>query len=309
LYRGQHGAKVCPRKEDFLLKSHLFLLAPLALAACGNAAKIESARAGSTVKLSGDQGVVTLSGKSWSPAITVDASNATFTGIVLTNVTGIHFKGGNIIGPGGKSYGIRITQSRDVAVDGMVITGSSRGIVMDRSQDVAVRNTELTGLRSDGIDISSSQRVVIDRNRCSKFNPVLATFDANGVKTDGDHPDCIQGWSRGPNPPTSDVTVTNNSIDGTMQGIFFRSTPANGGFDRITIRDNVLRTGMSNAIYIQGARSAVVRGNRITSLPGAVQIKSGRQVKANLVIRDSTVDSCGNQVADVPFAPGTGPCR
>lgn len=291
------------------MKRHLVLLVPLALAACGNAAKIEGARAGSTVKLSGDQGVLTLKGKTWSPAITVDASNATFTGIVLTNVQGVHFKGGTVIGPGGKSYGIRVLQSRDVGVLGMVITGAHRGVVIDRSQDVVVKNTELTGLQSDGIDIASSQRVTIDGNSCSKFNPTLATFDAAGVKTDGDHPDCIQGWSRAPSPPTSDVTVTNNRADGTMQGIFFRSTGDNGGFDRIVIRDNILRTGFSNAIYVEGARNATVRGNRISTLPGAVQIRTRSPVKANLVIRDTTGDTCGNQVTDIPLAPGTGACR
>ncbi len=285
------------------------LLAPLALAACGNAGKIDSARPGSTVKLSGDQGVLTLKGKSWSPAITVDASNATFTGIVLTGTTGIHFKGGTIIGPGARSYGIRVLQSRDISVDGMIITGAHRGVVIDRSQDIAIRNTQLTGLISDGIDIASSQRVLIDRNVCEKFTPQLATWDAAGVKTDGDHPDCIQGWSHLPAPPTADVTVTNNRADGTMQGIFFRDPGINGGFDRITIRDNVLRTGLSNALFVEGVRDAVVRGNRISTVPGAIQLKTGRPLKANLVFKTSTGVPCGNQIADIPLHEATKPCR
>jgi hypothetical protein len=284
------------------------LLAPLALAACGNAAKVESAKAGATIRLSGDQGDLTLKGKSWSPAITIDASRATFTKIVLNNVTGIHFKGGNIIGPGGNSYGVHVVQSKDVAIDNFVITGSGRGVVIDRSQDIAVTNTELTGLKSDGVDIAASQRILIDRNSCSKFTPTLATFDANGVKKDGDHPDCIQGWSRAPFPPTSDVTVTNNRADGTMQGIFFRDPGINGGFDRLIIRDNVMRTGLSNAIYVEGARDAIVRNNRISTVPGSTQIRTGRPVKANVVIRTSTGKVCGNVVADIPVHEASRPC-
>lgn len=283
-------------------------LAPLALAACGNASKIESARPGSTIKLSGDQGVVTLKGKSWSPAITVDASKATFTGIVLNNVKGIHFKGGTIIGPGGKSYGVRVLMSRDIAIDGMTITAAHRGVVIDRSQDIAVRDTQLTGLVADGIDIASSQRIRIERNVCTKFTPTLATFDANGVRHDGDHPDCIQAWSKIGEPNTADVTVIGNRADGIMQGIFFGDHNV-GGFDRIEIRDNVMRTGLSNAIAINNGRGVIVRNNRVSSVPGAKQLRTGAPVKANIVIRDeSNADICGNTVADVPRNPANRSC-
>lgn len=287
------------------------LLAPLALAACGNAAKIDSARPGTTVKLSGNQGILTLKGKSWAPAITVDASNATFSGIVLSGVTGVHFKGGTVIGTGGKGYGIHVQRSRDVAIDGMTLTGAYRGVVIDRSQDIAVRNSIFTGLISDGVDIAGSQRVLIDRNSCSKFNPKMPTIAADGRTNPYDHADCIQGWSRPDSPPTSDVTVTNNRADGMMQGVFFRSSGARGGggFDRIVIRDNDLRTGFGNGLYVEGARGAVVRGNRISSVPGAIQVKSGRQVKGNLVFRDSTGETCGNEVIDVPRHEANQPCR
>ncbi len=282
----------------------------LALSACGNAAgKVDGARAGATIKLAGNQGALTLKGRSWSPAITIDASNATFTAIVLNGVTGIHFKGGTVIGPGGKSYAIHILKSRDIAIDGMTITGAGRGVVMDRSQDIAVRNTRLTGLGVDGIDIASSQRVVISGNSCSKFTPKLAAFDATGKLIDGDHPDCIQGWSKLAFPPTSDVTVSDNTADGMMQGVFFRDPGVNGGFDRITIRDNVLHTGFGNAVFVEGARDAIVRGNRVSAVRGATHVKSGNQVKANIVFKSSTGRACGNQVADIPRHEAMQPCN
>ena len=104
------------------------LFAPLALAARGNAGKIDGAKSGATIKLSGNQGLLTLKGRNWSPAITVDASNATFTGIALDGVTGLHIKGGTVIGPGGKSYGVGVQRSRDIVVHSMTITGAYRGV-------------------------------------------------------------------------------------------------------------------------------------------------------------------------------------
>ena len=284
------------------------LFAPLALAACGNAGKVESARAGSTIRLTGDQGTLTLTGRTWKPAITIDASAATFTAIVLKNSSGVHIKGGTVIGPGGRSYGIHIQFSRDIAVEAMTITGAHRGIVIDRSQDLAIHNNQLTGLLSDGVDVAASQRVIVSGNSCSKFSPTLAAFNDAGKLVDGDHPDCIQGWSRAPFPPTSDVTVTNNRADGTMQGVFFRDPGINGGFDRIVIRGNTLRTGLANAIYVEGARDVVVSGNRVSAVPGATHVRNGQQVKAWIAFKTSTGTVCGNEIADFPTHAFTRPC-
>lgn len=284
------------------------LLALLALGACGNAAKIESAKAGATVRLSGDQGVLTLKGKSWSPAITIDASRATFTGIVLERVTGLHLKGGTVMGPGGRSYGIRVLQSQDIAIDDMTITGAHRGVVVDRSRQIALRNNQLVSLISDGIDIASSQDVLIDRNACSKFTPQMATFDANGVKHDGDHPDCIQAWTGQGQPATSDLIITNNRADGTMQGVFLEG-PADGSSRRFTIRNNQLRVGMSNAVSVSNLRDVVIRGNQVTTVPGARQIRDGSPVKANINVRNSDAIACENSVADVPSNLANKSCR
>ncbi|HTI31630.1 MAG TPA: right-handed parallel beta-helix repeat-containing protein [Sphingomonas sp.] len=275
------------------------ILALLALAACGNAGKIESAKGGATVKLSGNQGILTLRGRSWSPAVTIDAANATFTGIVLDGVKGIHFKGGTVIGPGGKSYGIRILKSEDVAVEGMTITGAHRGIVIDRSQQLAIRNNQLISLISDGIDIASSQQVIVDRNSCSKFTPQMATFDASGVKHDGDHPDCIQAWTGAGQPPTSDLLITNNRADGMMQGVFLEGPP-DGSSSRFTIRNNDLRVAMSNAVSVSNLRDVIIRDNRVSTVPGARQIRDQSLVKANINVRSSLGIVCGNQVNDVP---------
>ncbi|CAM3153282.1 hypothetical protein SPAN111604_06915 [Sphingomonas antarctica] len=285
------------------------ILVMLTLSACGNASgKIDGAKPGATVKLSGDQGVLTLRNKSWSPAITLDASNATFTGIALDGVTGLHIRGGTVIGPGGKSYGVGVQRSRDIAIDGMTITGAYRGVVINKSQDIAVRNTELTGLISDGIDMASAQRVAIEHNVCSHFTPKLATFDAAGVKTDGDHPDCIQGWSVLGQPPTSDISVIGNRADGMMQGVFFRGT-INGGFDRLVIRDNVIHVGMGNAIAVDGARGAIIQNNRVSAVRGALTLRGGNQIKANIVINASDAVACGNDVPDVRAHPASVPCR
>lgn len=285
------------------------IMAVLALAGCGNApGKIDSVRAGQTVKVVGDQGILIIDGKTWKPAITIDASAARFTGIVIKNTTGLRLVGGLIVGSGTKGYGINIRQANNVTVEDMTITRAYRGIVIGQSQDIAIRNNQLTGLISDGIDIAASQRVLVERNSCSNFTPTEARIDAAGAVISGDHPDCIQGWSQNGRPPTADISVIGNRAEGSMQGIFFRDTGKNGGFDRIIIQNNQMRTARSNAIFVEGARGAMIRGNRVSSVPGAVQLRTGRPVRAIIVFKESTGTLCGNQVADSPGHIYSRPC-
>ena len=280
-------------------------------------AQIKSARDGAVIKLGKkDYGLVTVPPLAHLVPIRIDANDARFAGLVLKGVSGLTVEGGTIVGPGGKSYGILIAGSDNITISGMTITGAHRGIVVGKSHNIALLSNTLTGLLSDGIDIALSRSVVVRGNSCSNFSPTMDSFDASGnlTKGGGDHPDCIQAWSRPEAAPSADLTIEKNRAEGQMQGIFFgnhvRDGRDDGGFDRVIIRDNVIKVSMYHGIFLGNARDSRVTGNTISTLPGGFNPKRPSQpVKAwlRVVGGDRTV-SCGNLVADFPRGQGTTPC-
>ena len=263
----------------------------------------------------GNYGEIMLAKRDMTPPVTIDARAATFTKLTIRNSSGITIEGGTVIGTGGRSYGISILEARDITIRSMTITAAHRGIVIDRSRSITIANNRLVGLISDGVDIAYSQGVTITDNVCRDFNPTPAVFDDDGNRLrDGDHPDCIQAWSRPQYPPTSDLRIERNLIDGQMQGIFLGNHVRNGiddgGFDRVVIRDNRVTAGLPNAIYAAGVRGGEIMGNQIATVPGAVLHKGpvSKPVRAKLFLEGVGVRACGNRVANGVRSAGTDRC-
>ena len=279
-------------------------------------AQIVRARPGDTLRLApGSYDIIRIAGRSWAPPLIIDGHGATIKGIALNQVDGITFDGGTIDNTGERTRGVDLVKSRHIKVTNMTVTGVFKGVVMAESQDIAITHVKFTGVRSDGINIALSQRVLIDSNVCTDFHPIKAVFDAAGVRLrDGDHPDCIQAWSRPTAPPTADLTITNNRVDGDMQGIglynHVRDGVDDGGFDRVVITGNVLRVGYPVGIALGSARNSVMRDNSAVAIPGSVLPSNGRKVNANIHQVDGTNNIvCGNTLPDVPRAPEAQPCR
>lgn len=257
-----------------------------------------------------------ITNRKFSPAIKIDVSRISLGGVVIRNSSGIILHGGRINGPGGRSYGINVVSSNNVRIQRMTISGAHRGIVISKSQDVAVEGNRLTGLIAEGVNIAQSQRVLISGNTCSDFNPTMGSWSADGKRIqDGDHPDCIQAWSRPESAPTSDVKVINNEMQGFMQGIFFgnhvRGGVDDGGFDRIEISNNRVHISLPNGVSLYSARNSKVVNNKISTVPGArSQRPPHNPVKASLRVIDTVATvACGNTVAGLTKAQfGTEPC-
>lgn len=277
---------------------------------------LEQAGGGAKIVLTpGDYGAVAFPARNFRPALQIDARAARFTGITLAKVSGVAIKGGTLRGPGGRSYGISISEARNIRISDMRIGGAHRGIVVNQSENVTLIGNKLTGLISDGINVAYSKRIRVERNSCADFRPTPAIYDATGKRLrDGDHADCIQAWSRPQFAPTSDLTIVGNEADGLMQGIFLgnhvRDGVDDGGFDRVVIRGNRVRVGMPNGILVSNARGGEVTDNVVRTTPGAVlPNRPGWAVRAKLLVKDSTVRVCGNSVESLPGSPGTEPCR
>ncbi len=280
---------------------------------------IAQARSGQTIVLpAGTTGTLTIANRRFDPAIRINASAATLSGIVIRTSSGIIIDRGTVVGPGGRSYGIQIDRSQRIGITNMTLTGAHRAIVLNKSQDITLTGNLMRGIISDGIDVAQSQRVLVQNNECRDFNPTPAVYSADGktIIRDGDHADCIQGWSRPDFAATSDVRIIGNRVNGNMQGVFFgnhvRNGVDDGGFDRITISNNVVVGGSPHGISLYSARDSSVTNNRISTMAGArLERPPFNSVTSTLRIVDPTrVSACGNSVVNAPRGtPGLTACR
>lgn len=278
---------------------------------------LQRARGGDTISLTpGDYGTIKIVDQEFKPAIRILANGARFSGIVLNNVTGLSVEGGTVTGSGERSTGISIKNGRNLSFQRMIVTGAHRGITIGRSNDILLNDITLTKLGSDGVDLALSNRVTLRGIRCSNFSPTHSVYDAEGklIKV-GDHPDCIQAWSRPEMPPVSDILIENSQIEGDMQGIFFgnhiRNGIDDGGFDRIRIRKNVVRVNRYNAIVVIDGRDSEVTDNRVSTLPGGVNfLRPDSVIRAGIRVKGGRHNKfCSNTILDFPNGPGTTACK
>lgn len=278
-------------------------------------AALADAKGGETLTLAaGDYGVVKLPARVFAPALTIDAAQARITGVVIAKSAGVSISGGTVTGEGLR-YAVDIRDAEKVRIANMRITGATRGIVIHKSRDVTLTGNVLDGLRSDGINIALSRQVRVEGNECRNFQPQMAQFDNSGqMIRDGDHPDCIQAWSRPSAPPTSDLVIVNNVAEGQMQGVFLgnhvRNGVDDGGFDRVEIRGNRMKLSMPNGIVGSGLRGAVIRDNVIETIPGSMNPRRRTSaIRTKLFVEGADLDVCGNTVKELPTGPGTQKCR
>jgi len=260
---------------------------------------IASAQPGDTIKMvPGSYPYILIQKRNWTPALTVDATDATVAGVNIFRSTGISWVGGNItqvVKPGAIAAGygfIANGSSSNISVSGVRISNFRLGIGLDSVNGARISGNWLTKMSADGIDVALSRNVVIDRNACSEFAPAP-----------GNHPDCIQLWSRPTAPPVADITITNNSAIGEMQGIalfnHIRGGVDDGGFDRVLVRGNVVLNTYANGISVYDCRGCTVRDNNVNSLPKYIN-------RAQLIVKGGTVTQCGNKVPMT--GQGTPPC-
>ena len=219
------------------------------------------ARPGSIIKLApGDYGRVVIVDRHWNPAITIDAGRAIL-GVTILRSSGIAFKNGvfgNSNEPGINGRAASITMSRDISFDGSLFRDARVGAAIDQSSAIRISRAEFRGMSADGVDIASSQGVVIESVRCHDFVP------------SDRHPDCVQMWSR-PGKVTADITIRNNIAEGGMQGFtgfnHVRQGMDDGGFDRVRLTGNMVRSTAPNGVTLSDCRDCIIADNVTDRLP------------------------------------------
>lgn len=256
---------------------------------------------GATIRLdAGSYPPLNLRARHWSPPVTVDATVADLRSVRLDGVSGLTWRGGRFDGGDVERGGIKADRSDHLVVDSATFRHFTRnGIGFGTTTDSRIVGNVFTDSGSDGIDLAMSQRIVVDHNRCGDFHP-----------TPGAHPDCIQLWSRPGNPPTADITITNNEAIGDMQGITMfnhvRNGVDDGGFDRIRIENNVVKVTSWHGIFVGSCRGCVVRHNRAATLAGAADPRIKAWIKAS---GDDALVFCDNLAEQRERDPGRDRCH
>lgn len=260
-------------------------------------------------------GPLVITNKNTAAPITVRIESSTLENIVVRGSSNIILEGGKVIGGPTVTRGVSIENSKSIVIREMTVTGAVRGIIVERSQSVGVFNNILTELRTGGVIVAESQNLVIEGNSCTNFNPKPKIYAADGtVLQDGDHPDCIQAWSRSTTAPSADILIRGNRMVGKMQGIFLgnhiRNGIDDGGFDRVIIESNYVDVSYPMGISVTGLRVGRIVGNEVRTIEGSrLTNGTGYLISATISAFSSTnVVACDNIVQARPTGFGTQPC-
>jgi len=265
----------------------------LALASPAGAAEIQATAAtlqkvwaatkpGDTIKLQGPFGLAVLRGRSFDPPVTIDASRANFSAVILGGVSGVTWKGGAIASvdtrPGvsvgdsqsvrleglhyrgtGAAVGVYFANSRDVELSRSQFLRPKNGVTVQNVQGFRLIDNTITGWSADGVGLMGNTGGLIKGN--TFLDPIK--LDPNT------HMDAIQGYFA---PVANrDILITENTIRGAdTQGIFMPQAKGYPPPENIRIVANVIATANApNGIILQNDKSGEVSRNRVSTLPGS----------------------------------------
>lgn len=261
------------------------------------------AAAGDTIRLAaGNYGTFTMRDRRYAGTVTIEAADpanpAAFDGLTVRNcanvklvgldlgrgitptefdfmnlnvirdsenitLSGVRVHGSLDNNPQNDARGLQVVGTRGVLIEDSVFTELNRALLMGGNSNVVVRNNEFKTIRSDGINLASTDGLVISGNKFSDFRPIAT-----------DHSDAIQFGNTGQTMGVKNVTIEDNEIlitngeggefTGT-QGIFI-SDPLQFGYDNILIRNNVIYSnGAFHGINVDGARQLMILNNTVLS--------------------------------------------
>jgi len=240
---------------------------------------IKAAAGGETLELVGAFGDLRLSGQQWSRPITLDCSRATLGAWYWSKVSGVRVLGGEarswkfddaqdievervgFPGDGRKGTGLQFVRGAHVAGRRCTFRDYKNAQNFSQCDDFEAIGHWIEHMRSDGVQAGMSHRGLIAGN-------TIKDTEVEGEE----HADGIQLWSRPTVAPTSDIVIEHNVILGATGGIngfdHTRDGVPDGGFERITIRENLCWIGWRNGVALYNGRGVTLDGNDIRSLDG-----------------------------------------
>jgi hypothetical protein len=296
---------------------------------------LRSANAGDEIRLAGGEYNLSMQNLSFSGGVTItsaSASNAAvFSNINLTRASNLTFDGVELKADAGAGKPFVIRESSNVTIRDSLVDGATEGGYGDGhglwiaytdgftlentdvrdfnvagyflgSDDLAIRNNSFDNIAMDTLILGRVHGVQIANN----------VIDMN-VKGGTKHTDAIQFWNTDDNDPSSNVTVSGNTIrtnNEASHGIYAANglTQAGGGadthFSNFAIRDNVVISAQMSAIAIGHANGVDITGNTVLQ---DTQFRSSSEIRTPIisVMADSNdVTITGNTTHKTPWATG-----
>lgn len=260
------------------------------------AAMLAFASGGDTITLTGNCGVIEIK-RSYSSAVTIDASHATVRGLRITGQNVI-WRGGVISAPatmdtsGPNGYAVKIS-GRNVTMKGATITAAKKGLVIDGAQNVVVDRNKFWRLREDGIIASNTRGMTVTNNAFTESLPLpsrcvaqdgsvtygVASRNCEGTWADGNHADAVQMRNG-----IENAVIANNKIRGETQGIAQMDTPGDRPLRTVTVRANTIITDGYHRITLTECLGCVIRDNTVRKIAGSTKkavILPGKATRCN----------------------------
>ncbi|WP_210528772.1 right-handed parallel beta-helix repeat-containing protein [Rubellimicrobium arenae] len=207
----------------------------------------------------------------------------------------------------GYGIGLSVRTSTGVTVENCESYDFHRGMVFSENSGVTVRNNEVYGMRSDGMDFSEVQNVVIEGNHIHDFRAPPASTD---------HRDMIQFWTSGTDAPTENVVIRDNLLDigngARTQSIFMRNEVVDTGragasmyYQNILIENNTITNASARGISVGETNGLVIRNNSVLHADGAAADGPDPSVEIPKIMvaeNAKNVVISANLAADIPSA-------
>lgn len=214
------------------------------------------------------------------------------------------FSGDTVSGTGGPSdgfpngRGLNIRNSTSVEILESEFEGFHRGLVVQRSEDVLLWGNSIHGIRSDGINVTSTKGITIENNHLHNFVRALGS---------GDHSDMIQIHTRKTPYPSSDIVIRGNYLDSGAghytQSIFMGNEEARLGggeewfYRNVLIEDNVIINTQLHGITLGESIGAVIRNNsvlRVETADETMRFEIGTIPRINIAKESIDIEVTGN---------------
>jgi parallel beta-helix repeat protein len=194
---------------------------------------------------------ITVSGLDVNESGGVSSSVLKSSNITLTNL--------DVHGKVGGANGMEVNGSSNVTVSNSTFTDLSNGVSEANNNNVVISGNTFTQLLTDAIDNAASTNVTISNNSISDF-----------AHSGSSHPDGIQFWTLGTNTSSSNIVISDNTMSvgsGTQfQGIFMTDQVGNLPYQNVTITGNSMSGTMYNGLVLENANNATVTNNTVLGL-------------------------------------------
>ena len=227
----------------------------------------------------------------------ITISNSTFDGDVASGVSAA-------ADGYGTGYGLSIRGASNVTVANNEMSNFHRGLVVNDSTGVTVSGNDVSAMRSDGMDFTQVQGVIVEGNTIHDFR---------GSPTSGDHCDMIQFWTNGTTEPSTDIVIRGNVLDvgtGTAtQSIFMRNEQVDLGragsemfYRNVLIEQNVITNAHTHGIAVGQTAGLVIQNNSVLHADGGAAdgADASVEIPSIRITPDSTgVSITGNATAAI----------